>query len=269
MKKISLLLVVLISFISCDKSELDYYEANQTIANFVNSTDEVVFNPSEDIDNTYSVVVSTLSDQDRIATISIAEESNVDPSSYTLDTTEVLIPAGSYSGDFTITTPSTAAEPAEGEFIVINLDAIDGGRVIPTLESSSPVIVTLIPAVGCAFSPDESTGTHNAIVDAFGVFDPVLEVVSGPGENQITIQKISTLCNEGYDIIVDIDPILGNAVVAQQPAWEDCFTGQGYGTGSVAGSGKVLSCLNTIELTLTHTVAAGSFGSYDVTLVKN
>jgi hypothetical protein len=30
MKKISLLLVVLISFISCDKSELDYYEANQT-----------------------------------------------------------------------------------------------------------------------------------------------------------------------------------------------------------------------------------------------
>jgi hypothetical protein len=118
--------------------------------------------------------------------------------------------------------------------------------------------------VACpSYSTAAMLGTYTSTVDPFVAVPPghTFQCVQGANPNQL---KFINWTDEGYDLVVDIDPASQSASVTRQAAW---VSGT-YGVASVNGSGLVFSCIGTLNLGLTHTVAAGSFGSYPITLVK-
>ena len=95
-----------------------------------------------------------------------------------------------------------------------------------------------------------------------------IEVVAGPGENEITFIDLFSH-PEAYDITVAVpDPSTAAAVVAKQPAWHCDNFGCGFGEGRVEGGGLFFSCSGFITLDLAHTVDAGSFGTFRLELLR-
>jgi len=124
----------------------------------------------------------------------------------------------------------------------------------------------------CAFDASVFTGVF--IVDEDGWADySAGDVIPnaaepGPGENQIMLHvypssKYGTAINP---IIVDIDPETNEATVSKQVYGQ--YNGSAYGDFSVEGSGSVNSCTGVISLSLEHTVAAGTFGTYNLVIRK-
>jgi hypothetical protein len=120
--------------------------------------------------------------------------------------------------------------------------------------------------IGCpsnSYSQDEVAGTYTTTNNGFygmAASNPV--VVAGPEENQFTIKD---LFEEGYDIVVDVDPETNELTVSKQEAATDW---SGYGLGSVEGSGTIFQCAGFISLNLEHTVSAGSFGTKNTIISK-
>lgn len=136
--------------------------------------------------------------------------------------------------------------------------------------------------VGCPFDPEEAAGTYEIVKDNWWeqYYQPELlgqtvEVVAGPGANQITIIdpfKHDELFGTGpYDIVVTVDPLtVIVADISRQTVmnFENPGYGWGYGDGFVEGQGLALSCIGVIDLRWELTVAAGSFGTFSYGLQK-
>lgn len=126
-------------------------------------------------------------------------------------------------------------------------------------------------AVACPFLASEATSGPYLITrdDFVTTIDPArpIELVEGPGENQVTFLNLFSH-PEGYDVTVTVDPETGAATVAQQEAWHCDNFGCGFGVGSVQGGGFFFSCSGFLTLDLTHTVAAGSFGTFKLELQR-
>ena len=130
--------------------------------------------------------------------------------------------------------------------------------------------------VSCPFIADDAVGTYQVVEDGWADWDPgdQIEVVANTDGTGIIVKGMySKFRNDDrgpYDVEVLVDAGSGIATVVLQPAWEwYWYAGEeGYGTGSVAGEGFVFSCSGIITLSQEHTVAAGSFGVYVLTLQK-
>lgn len=126
-------------------------------------------------------------------------------------------------------------------------------------------------AVACPFVASEATsGNYLIVTDDFETtIDPErpIEIVAGPGENQVTFINLFSH-PEGYDVTVTVDPATGAATVAKQEAWHCNNFGCAFGVGSVQGSGFFFSCSGFLTLDLTHTVDAGSFGTFKLELQR-
>lgn len=265
---------------SCEKDRSeDFFDVNggQTIGAFNNAANsELLVSPTDDFDNVVTVGVSTVSGADRTATVSIDPSSTLDPAIYTLESTTVTIPAGSFIGTVNITTVAGSAfNPSD--VLIINLDSVENGVVLDN--ANTVKTITFSPTVGCNFIVDQTVGTWTIVQDDFGtsVGDNSFEVVAGPGENQVTMINPFDHTNPdtggGYDIIIDIAPNSGAATINRQAAWHCDGFGCGFGEGRVnsnpAGTNKVLTCEGSMEFLLQHTVDAGSFGSFTFRATKN
>ncbi len=120
--------------------------------------------------------------------------------------------------------------------------------------------------IGCpenTMNIDDLVGTWAITVDDFDTYlhDGTFEMIKGPGENQVTC--VDWFGHpEAYDVVLTLDPATNAITVDRQPAWHCDNWGCGYGEGSVDGGGTMFQCAGFMSLTLEHTVAAGSFGSY-------
>lgn len=74
--------------------------------------------------------------------------------------------------------------------------------------------------------------------------------------------------SRSYDLVVNIDPATQSVVINKQENWNSAMYGLSYGIASVEGNGLVFTCIGRISMDLKHTVAAGSFGTYNLTLEK-
>ncbi len=113
----------------------------------------------------------------------------------------------------------------------------------------------------CAFDENVTVGTYQITFSSweedFNIVGTTFEVVAGPGENQVTLVDPlghGAIDGNNYDLVVDIDPVSGAAVVATQIAWDSDNYGWGYGAITADGAGYVLSCAGTISLDLTYCV---------------
>ncbi len=123
----------------------------------------------------------------------------------------------------------------------------------------------------CAFNASDAVGQYLIVTDPFVTsldFERPIEAVAGPGENQITFINMFSH-PEAYDIVVTVDdPAAGSASVSKQPAWHCDNFGCPWGEGRVEGAGLFFSCTGFLTLDLTHTVDAGSFGTFKMELQK-
>lgn len=138
-----------------------------------------------------------------------------------------------------------------------------------TSAQSTSYTTTLSFAVLCPFITADAAGTYSVTRDDAEVFyeayDPV--VVEGPGPNQVTFKNLFAH-PQGYDIIVDVNPVTDVATVKKQVAWDSDNFGFGLGEASVEGTGLYFSCTGFVTLDLDHSVAAGSFGIYKLEMTK-
>ena len=274
--KLPFLLLLLATMIGCEEERVIYDVDNgQSFAGFQSAASPLVFNPVAETENIYTVAVSTRSSMDRQVVVSVDESSTLDPSFYNIENTTVTIPAGELSADIVITTPASDVFPASGSVLNLNLDSVEGADLSTFNPTTQAIGFTVeCPSVDLASIP----GTYAFTVDNFGfVIHNEFEIVEGPGDNQFTMVNLSGHPNPeadgamNYDVIFSINPNTGSISVPKQEAWHyDTFGGDpDYGVGSVAGSGRALTCIGQITLSLQHTVAAGSFGTYTLQFVKN
>ena len=121
--------------------------------------------------------------------------------------------------------------------------------------------------VSCPFDAQEAAGTYEWVVDPWETFydDGIFEVVAGPGENQITCLDVfdhPTPTGGTYDMIIDVDPTTGIAIVERQDTWWPGNWGlpANWGIGWHEGEGFVFSCSGLITLQMTVGMALGNWG---------
>ncbi len=122
-------------------------------------------------------------------------------------------------------------------------------------------------AVVCSFDAAASAGDYQIDVDTWQDYSPgdiiTNAIEAGPGLNQLTMHVYP---NPDYGdpinpIIIDVDPLTGNATVAK-------VLYANYGADYYAeGTGIVFSCTGSITLNLTHSSAGGS-GLYKLVMHK-
>lgn len=127
-------------------------------------------------------------------------------------------------------------------------------------------------AVACpSFEFTDAVGTFSVSRDDLEVLvDPahVVEIVAGPGENQLTLKDLFGHPQQ-FDIIITVDPETSAVTVEKQEAWDSGVFGYPYGIASIEGEGTFFTCAGFLTLSLEHTVDAGSFGFYTFDLTKN
>lgn len=276
--RFSFLLLGLVLFVACEENERPIFDTvnGRSIAGFSGATEtpNIIYNPAADTDNVITVGVTTVSTTDRAVQLSLdLESSTLDPSFYTVSTLTPVIRAGEFTTDIIITTIGTPALPNADDIVSLSLVSVEGAEVLDTGDINLSIGVSVqCPEVRLADIP----GTYNIIVDEFetSVGDLEMEVIAGPGPNQVTMVNPFDHPNPDsggvadFQVVIDIDPDTGAASVARQPAWHCDNFGCGFGQGRVNGIGISLDCIGQIQLTLSHTVDAGSFGDFAFTIEK-
>jgi hypothetical protein len=256
-------------------------DANHSFLDFGNlATASVVFDiysQNKNIDKlTFAVNYNDVSDATAkfpIGSIEVAGSSFVNgKASVTLTSQQIVdmfqLPGGvNYIGGGDNLVFTQSAKLTDGRVVnaANSAPSITGG----TNASFTPNFTVL---VACAFNVDEAVGTYSITRDDAGVSAPgddlQVEVVAGPGANEVTLKDLFGY-PEKYDVIVTVNPANGAATIAKQKAWDaDILLGD-FGEASIAGGGFFLSCAGSLDVVVEHTVDAGSFGNYALRLDKN
>lgn len=212
------------------------------------------------------VGVTTVSNVDRKIKFSYSSRTAVAGAQYSAPS-EVTIPAGKAQDTLTIQGIFAGYTTGRLDTLKIKIEN-ESGYVAKNGYSDS---IMLIMKRTCPLNADDLSGTMEVVSDGWGDY--------GAGD-QVTLTKINSttisflyLADNPQPIIMSINPSTYAVTVVKQ------VYGSGYGGGSwtygdiscqsVAGAASVADpCENTISVNLTHTVAAGSFGSYTIKFKK-
>lgn len=151
MKKYLFITTIIISLFllgSCDDNELLKYEGDeQTLIGFTLKEIDLKVDTDSSTDIQIEVNVSDLSSSDRTAVIAINTQlSSALPANYTLPpTTNVIIPANSYTGTFTLTGHDDDNIDFVGKNVVFDLVSIEGGEVTKAFNRTIVTIVEVCP----------------------------------------------------------------------------------------------------------------------------
>ncbi len=108
-----------------------------------------------------------------------------------------------------------------------------------TAAGTTSFTTTLTFPVLCPFITADAIGTYSITRDDLEVvFDPAYkpEVIAGPGPDQVTI--VNMLSHpQGYNIIVDVNPVTDVATVKSQKGWDSGNFDLPFGEISVEGGG--------------------------------
>lgn len=154
-----------------------------------------------------------------------------------------------------------------------------GGNQFVNLENSfftaantTSFTSTLAVPVLCPFVAADAVGTYTVVTEEAGVLweeGHQVEVVPGPGENQVTIKDMFGY-PQGFDVIVNVNPATAVATIATQAAWDTDAIGFNLGLASVRGSGLFFSCTGFMSVPLTHSFPGGEFdGTYLYEMRRN
>ncbi|NER14970.1 hypothetical protein GWK08_16050 [Leptobacterium flavescens] len=266
MKKIKFCFFLIASVLflnSCSEDDrvfLDVTDPANSIAQF-NTGEILVINPSADTQNSIIVGVSTISDSDRVITISVDASSTLDPSFYQIESLTPVIPAGQVTGEVIVTTFATDIFPDGGDALVLNLESVEGATILDssvsqlsvgtTVECPSVDIAAVIGDGANVLANEILTGGFGAPLSAGGLTRSVL---AGPGENQVTIVG-GVGFNGSQDLVLNIDPDTG----AVSYGGEDnvtFFENAGTPIPYTTVTGQALTCIGLIDIEIAAPFAA-------------
>ena len=209
------------------------------------------------------VGLTTVSNADRKVKFTYSSRTAVAGTQYTAPA-EITIPAGKAVDTLNIQGLFNGYTAGRIDTLLVK---ISSGDVTKNGYSDS---VLLVMKRTCALNIDDISGNMQVVSDGWGDYSP---------GDMITVTKVNAttlsflyLADNPRPIIMSINPSTYAVTVAKQ------VYGSGYGAGwtygdiscqSVAGSASIVDpCDKTISVRLTHTVAAGSFGSYTIVFKK-
>jgi len=136
-KYISLIVIALLAFISCDE-DLKVYdvENGQTLAQFSQVSGSIP-TPVDGATLEVTVGVTTKSDTDRTVTLGVDASSTAQPDQYSLNS--LTIPAGSFDATLVITSIFEALPDTGSVDLVLNLDDISGSSDVQFANSTLTV----------------------------------------------------------------------------------------------------------------------------------
>ena len=194
----------------------------------------------------------------------------------------------------------TVEEMAAGDQITIrNITTLEDGRIYPdpnvvtginidevtgdtaTLEivnnvssgianaATASFTSQLVYFIACPFNADDAVGEYLITRDDFVTSLDYDTPIQAEKVDETTIRFVNLFMHpEMFDVDVVVDLASGQATVERQAAWHCDNFGCAFGEGRVDGGGFFLSCVGFVTLDLTHTVDAGSFGTFKLELQK-
>lgn len=276
--KLSIFIAAVLMVVSCEDNEIPTIDTanSRAIAGFSGIEDQkVIFNPSEDTDNTITVGVSTLSNEDRRVQIRIGDDTTLGSEFFTVSTLTPIILAGEYSTEVVITTNVASGVPASDKVVVLELVSVEDAEILET----STQAITFGLNVKCPTTDLSAIpGTYKIVIDEFGtsVGDDMFEIVAGSAEGEFIMVNPFDHPNpdaggeQNYMVTFKVDANSGAITVARQGAWHysNFAPSPAYGEGRVEGTGLALTCIQTLNFNLRNTVNAGSFGTYALSVEK-
>ncbi len=140
-----------------------------------------------------------------------------------------------------------------------------------TAAGTTSFTTTLTLPVLCPFVVEDAIGTYSITRDDFEIaWDPEYkpELIAGPGPNQVTFKNMLSH-PQGYDIIIDVNPVTDVATVRSQKGWHSANYDLPFGEILVEGGGFFFSCTGFLTLDLSHNLADGrSYGSFRIEFTK-
>lgn len=206
---------------------------------------------------------------------------SVDPSStavegvhYRLDSNTVTLnpvegEADVFQGGIPITILTEGLEAPLDATPVLVLNMTDAETSANVVINDKTETTTISLAYACPFDIKNYEGTFIATTDEFGIYlgaTQPFEVVSGPGENQITLINPAAHPEE-YDLVIDVDPSNGNLTIERQPFLNyNNFGATQYGELRIEGTGTSGAsggeCIGNFGFDTGYFVDAGTFGTY-------
>ena len=144
-------------------------------------------------------------------------------------------------------------------------------NIAPSIDQGATASFTtkLTYFIACPFVADDAVGQYLITRDDFVTsldYDTPIECIK---IDETTMLFTNLFMHpEMYDVSIVVDLASGAATVSRQAAWHCDNFGCGFGEGRVDGGGFFLSCVGFVTLDLTHTVDAGSFGTFKLELQK-
>lgn len=203
MKKFKILFAVafLALVASCDKTESTVYDPNgQTLAFFDGGTSNLEVEIDESGSDTIRVGISGLSNQDRTIKVSVVDSlTTADPENYTIENTDVVVPAGEYFGELIVhgTDNSVTLQP---ELLVLKLESASGDTTV-SKNTHTVSVFQVCPIPPTSFVGDYMITQTTAINPADGVpvfNDQVLTLFTVEGAS--TKRQFSAVYLEGLGI---------------------------------------------------------------------
>ena len=237
---------------SCESNDFPTIDVNNSrpIAGFGTVEDQtVVFDPSAETSTTYTVGVSTLSNEDRAVVIEVdTTATTLGSSMYSISTLTPVIPAGEFTTEFTVTTIGGGEVPSATAKLVLDLVSVEGAVILE--ESTSELNIGLnikCPSVDMSLIPGSYNITRLSFFNFFEETDSTREIIAGPGENQFTVVGGAYPGVGGEDLIFTINPETGNVTAIDQTK---LASNQSFGpnTYKFLPGGRVLTCAGIVEL---------------------
>jgi len=119
--KISLSLLVLMAMIGCEDERV-IFDTNQTLISLT-SSNALLATPEEGLTVDFVVNVSSKADSDRAIQIEIDQSSTATPDQYTIS--DLVIPAGSFSGIIKVTSNFNALPDMGSSFLTVNITGVE------------------------------------------------------------------------------------------------------------------------------------------------
>jgi hypothetical protein len=212
------------------------------------------------------VGLTTVSNTDRKVKFTYSSRTAVAGVQYTAPS-EITIPAGKTLDTLSIQGLFNGYTTGRLDTLKVTITN-EGGYVNKNGYSDS---VLLVMKRTCPFNIDDISGNMQVVSDGWGDYAPG-DLITLTKVNATTVSFIYPADNP-QPILMSINPTTYTVTVAKQ------VYGSGYGGASwtdgplsvqsVAGSASIVDpCDKTISVRLTHTVAAGSYGSYTIKFKK-
>ncbi len=250
--KLSVLFVGALVITSCEQNEIPTIDAQnaRAIASFNGQQIQTaIFDPSQTTETTFMVGVSTLSNEDRRVQIDISDDSTLDPSFYSIDNLNPVIPAGEFTTEFTVTTIPGTSLPASSSSLVLDLVGIDGAEILAgSIEELTVNLEIKCPDVDLSQIPGTYQRTALTFANFFGETAMTYEIVSGPGENQFTVVGGAYPSQNSEDLIFTVNPETGDVTGIDESKLAYNAADFGPQPYLFLPGGRVLTCAGLVQL---------------------